>query len=62
MKDEHAARIASSLDRIATALDRLNEPLQGKAQAAKARIPNWAWTIGMIGVVVLIWSFVRTGH
>jgi hypothetical protein len=62
MKDEDASRIASSLDRIATGLDKLNELLQRKTQAAKARIPKWALVIGTIVAVVLIWSMVKTGH
>jgi hypothetical protein len=61
MKDEDASRIASSLERIATGLDQLNELLERKAQVAKARIP-WAWAIGMIVAGVLIWSMVKTGH
>lgn len=60
MKDEDASRIASSLERIATGLDQLNELLQRKTQAAGTRIPNWAWAIGMIGVAALIFSVVRT--
>jgi uncharacterized membrane protein YdcZ (DUF606 family) len=60
MKDEDASRIASSLDRIATGLDQLNELLQRKSQAAKTRIPNWAWAIGVIGVAVLILSAIKT--
>jgi len=62
MKDEDASRIASSLDRIATGLDKLNELLQRKTQAAKARIPKWTLVIGTIVAVVLIWSMVKTGH
>jgi hypothetical protein len=42
MKDEDAFRIASSLERIATGLDQLNELLQRQRQTAKRRIPNWA--------------------
>jgi len=61
MKDEDASRIASSLDRIATGLEQLNELLERKAQAAKAGIPRWVWAAGMIGVGVLIWSVVKTG-
>jgi hypothetical protein len=34
MKDEDASRIASSLERIATGLEQLNEFLQRKTQAA----------------------------
>jgi hypothetical protein len=61
MKDEDASRIASSLDRIATGLDQLNELLQRKAQATKTRIPNWVWAIGIFGVGVFVWSTLRTG-
>jgi len=61
MKHEDASRIASSLERIATGLDQLNALLQRKSQAAKTRIPNWAWAIGIIGVGVFIWSVLGTG-
>ena len=61
MKDEDASRIASSLERIATGLDQLNALLQRQGQAAKTRIPNWAWAVGMIGIGVFIWSVLRTG-
>jgi hypothetical protein len=40
LKDEDASRIASSLERIATWLDQLNDLLRRKAQVSKARIPN----------------------
>jgi hypothetical protein len=61
MKDEDGCRIGSSLERIATGLDQLNELLQRKAQASKARLPNWAWAIGIIGGGVCIWSLLKTG-
>jgi len=61
MKDEDASRIASSLERIATGLEQLNEFLQRKTQAARTRIPNWVWLVGIIGVAVFIWSVLRTG-
>jgi hypothetical protein len=61
MKDEDASRIASSLDRIATGLEQLNELLQRKTQAAKAGFPRWVWAVGMIGAGLFIWSVVRTG-
>jgi hypothetical protein len=60
MKDEDAFRIANSLERIATGLDRLNELLQRQGQTAKRRVPNWAWTVGVIGAALLIYSVVRT--
>jgi hypothetical protein len=60
MKDEDAFRIASSLERIATRLDQLNEMLRRRALAPKTSIPNWAWAIGLIGVAVLIFSVMRT--
>jgi hypothetical protein len=60
MKDEDASRIASSLDRIATGLDRLNELLQHKTSAPRTRIPNWAWVVGLTVFAVFIWSVVRS--
>jgi len=60
MKDEDASRIASSLDRIATALDTLNALLQRNAQAARGRMPNWVWAIGIIGVIVLVFGVMKT--
>jgi hypothetical protein len=61
MKDEDVSRIASSLERIAAGLDQLNELLQRKAQASKARVPNWAWATGIIGVGVFLWTVLKTG-
>jgi hypothetical protein len=60
MKDEDASRIAGSLDRIATGLDKLNGLLRRNDRAATTRIPNWAWVAGIIGVVVLVCSVMRT--
>ena len=61
MQDEDAYRIANSLDRIATGLEQLNALLQRKGEAAKTRILNWVWAVGIIGVGVFIWSLLRTG-
>jgi hypothetical protein len=60
MKDEDAFRIANSLERIAAGLDQLNEMLRRSALAPETRIPNWAWTIGLIGVALLIFSVMKT--
>jgi hypothetical protein len=61
MKDEDASRIADGLDRIAIGLDQLNALLQRKGEAAKTRILNWVWAVGIIGVGVFIWTLLRTG-